>query len=242
MKAVALGAFKWGKWSGRHAMEFGIEEEEVTSLQRRHIRHGLVGDWGGGMKRRKIEGMGSSGDWGRGMKMRKIEGMKHRKSWRHYLVLMAPIIDGPPDPSFSVRLVGVEGLDVDADARLSGPRSSSPAALPGLRRGQGRHRAARLVPRHDGIVLARAPVPSFCIDGKLLEGGGAVGVVVVKAEAAAANAKMRKGLRDLIWTERRVLGKVDFDVEGNLGEQVTRDDLNCKVSSFEGAKGRFESI
>ncbi|EEC71206.1 hypothetical protein OsI_03120 [Oryza sativa Indica Group] len=159
-----------------------------------------------------------------------------------YLVLMAPIIDGPPDPSFSVRLVGVEGLDVDADARLSGPRSSSPAALPGLRRGQGRHRAARLVPRHDGIVLARAPVPSFCIDGKLLEGGGAVGVVVVKAEAAAANAKMRKGLRDLIWTERRVLGKVDFDVEGNLGEQVTRDDLNCKVSSFEGAKGRFESI
>lgn len=64
-------------------MEFGIEEEEVTSLQRRHIRHGLVGDWGGGMKRRKIEGMGSSGDWGRGMKRRKIEGMKHRKSWRH---------------------------------------------------------------------------------------------------------------------------------------------------------------
>ena len=50
-------------------MEFGIEEEEVTSLQRRHIRHGLVGDWGGGMKRRKIEGMGSSGDWGRGMNM-----------------------------------------------------------------------------------------------------------------------------------------------------------------------------
>uniref|UniRef100_A0A0E0JLX2 Late embryogenesis abundant protein LEA-2 subgroup domain-containing protein n=1 Tax=Oryza punctata TaxID=4537 RepID=A0A0E0JLX2_ORYPU len=155
----------------------------------------------------------------------------------YVVVLMAPIIDGPPDPNFFVRLVGVEGLDT----RLSGPKSpvfdlavDVAGVSPRYQACGGGRDDTMLRVSYHGIVLAWAAVPSFCIDGKLLEGGCAEGVIVVKAEAAA-NAKMRKDLRNLIWTERHVLGKVDFDVEGNLGK-VTHDNLTCKVTSFEGAK------
>uniref|UniRef100_A0A0E0JLX3 Uncharacterized protein n=1 Tax=Oryza punctata TaxID=4537 RepID=A0A0E0JLX3_ORYPU len=132
---------------------------------------------------------------------------------------------------------GVEGLDT----RLSGPKSpvfdlavDVAGVSPRYQACGGGRDDTMLRVSYHGIVLAWAAVPSFCIDGKLLEGGCAEGVIVVKAEAAA-NAKMRKDLRNLIWTERHVLGKVDFDVEGNLGK-VTHDNLTCKVTSFEGAK------
>lgn len=161
--------------------------------------------------------------------------------------IVLPIIDRPPDPVFSVRLVGVEGLDhPDPCHQL---QSAAPAVPPvfdlavDVAGVSPRYHAcgggggSKLRVSYHDIVLASALVPSFCIDGKLLEGGSAAGVVVVKARGGAdgANAMIRGDLRNLIWTERHVLGKVNFDVSGNLGKESGLGDLSFRVSSIEGA-------
>uniref|UniRef100_A0A0D9V3N5 Late embryogenesis abundant protein LEA-2 subgroup domain-containing protein n=1 Tax=Leersia perrieri TaxID=77586 RepID=A0A0D9V3N5_9ORYZ len=135
-------------------------------------------------------------------------------------VLMAPIINGPPDPNFSVRLVGVEGLD----PRLPGPASpvfdiavDVDSVSPRYQVCGGGHDDTMMRVSYHDIVLASALVPRFCIDGKMLEGCRADGVVVVKAKSAA-DSTIHDDLRNLIWTERNVLGKVNFNVNGNLGK------------------------
>ena len=161
--------------------------------------------------------------------------------------IVLPIIDRPPAPVFSVRLVGVEGLDhPDPCHQL---QSAAPAVPPvfDLAVDVGgvppRYRACGggggddtvLRVSYRGIILAWGCVPSFCIDGGEHGRARADGVVVVRAEAGAC-AAIRDGLRNLIWTERRVLGKVDFDVEGNLGKVSRLGNLHFKVASFEGAR------
>uniref|UniRef100_A0A0D3ES01 Late embryogenesis abundant protein LEA-2 subgroup domain-containing protein n=2 Tax=Oryza TaxID=4527 RepID=A0A0D3ES01_9ORYZ len=153
------------------------------------------------------------------------------------VVLMAPIINGPPDPNISIRLVGVEGLD----PRLPAPvppvfdLAVDVAGVSPRYHACGGGGGSKLRVSYHDIVLASALVPSFCIDGKLLEGGSAAGVVVVKARGGVdgANAMIRGDLRNLIWTERHVLGKVNFDVSGNLGKESGLGDLSFRVSSIE---------
>uniref|UniRef100_A0A0E0C5G7 Late embryogenesis abundant protein LEA-2 subgroup domain-containing protein n=1 Tax=Oryza meridionalis TaxID=40149 RepID=A0A0E0C5G7_9ORYZ len=153
------------------------------------------------------------------------------------VVLMAPIINGPPDPNISIRLVGVEGLD----PRLPAPAppvfdlAVDVAGVSPRYHACGGGGGSKLRVSYHDIVLASALVPSFCIDGKLLEGGSAAGVVVVKARGGAdgANAMIRGDLRNMIWTERHVLGRVNFDVSGNLGKESGLGDLSFRVSSFE---------
>ncbi|CAO1948136.1 unnamed protein product [Urochloa humidicola] len=136
-------------------------------------------------------------------------------------------------PGLSIRLVGVEGID---DPSVS---PASPVAAPAFHLAVD---AERVPPRcyhacygggdsmlrvsyHD-MILAWGRVPSFCVDG----GEGSVdGVVTV--EAKAESAALREEVRGLLRSELRVVGKVEFDVEGDV---IGVGHLRCKTFLFEG--------
>ncbi|CAL4974969.1 unnamed protein product [Urochloa decumbens] len=77
---------------------------------------------------------------------------------------------------------------------------------------------------HD-MILAWGRVPSFCVDGE----GSVNGVVTV--EANAVSAALREEVRGLLRSELRIVGKVEFDVEGDV---IGVGHLRCKTFLLEG--------
>ncbi|KAL6614823.1 hypothetical protein ACP70R_037093 [Stipagrostis hirtigluma subsp. patula] len=111
-----------------------------------------------------------------------------------------------------IRLVGVEGLD---------PRASQPAPPAfhlaiDAEGGSQYYRACNggessmLRVSYHGMILAWGQVPHFCVDGG--QSRDRVATLQAKAEAAM----LRKEVRSLIWSEQQVVGKAEFDVEGDV--------------------------
>uniref|UniRef100_A0A453KVH8 Late embryogenesis abundant protein LEA-2 subgroup domain-containing protein n=1 Tax=Aegilops tauschii subsp. strangulata TaxID=200361 RepID=A0A453KVH8_AEGTS len=114
-----------------------------------------------------------------------------------------------------VRLVGTRGL---LDPRGSPP--TSPAfrlALdidrtpPTYRSCSGGGNSWLRISYHD-MILAWAQVPHFCVYGN--RGVGSVGTLEVEAKADAS--VLREEVRNLLWSEIQVVGKVEFDVDGEV--------------------------
>ncbi|CAO1945366.1 unnamed protein product, partial [Urochloa humidicola] len=127
-------------------------------------------------------------------------------------------------PHFFIRLVGVEGLSpgtsspvppvfhlaIDADGVSQCYHSCNGGKNSMLR-----------ISYHD-MILAWGHVPSFCIDGDR-----SVATVDAKVEAAV----LREEVRGLIQSEQHVVGKAEFDVEG---EVAGLGYLHCKAVLLQG--------
>ncbi|EMS48589.1 hypothetical protein TRIUR3_13964 [Triticum urartu] len=64
---------------------------------------------------------------------------------------------------------------------------------------------------HD-MILAWAQLPYFCVYGD--RSIGHVGTLEVEAKADAS--MLREEVRNLLWSEIQVVGKVEFDVDGEV--------------------------
>ncbi|WVZ61310.1 hypothetical protein U9M48_011208 [Paspalum notatum var. saurae] len=127
-------------------------------------------------------------------------------------------------PSLFIRLIGVEGLD---------PRGLPPVppafhltvdaeGVPRCYRSCNGGNKSMLRISYHGIILAWGHVPWFCIDGNRR-----VATVEARAEAAV----LREDVRGLIQSEQHVVGKTEFDVEG---EVAGLGYLSCKVFLLQG--------
>ncbi|KAF8675849.1 hypothetical protein HU200_047340 [Digitaria exilis] len=133
-----------------------------------------------------------------------------------------------PKPNLFIRLEGVEGLNlcdsppappafhlaVDADWIPASYRYCSGGCNSMLR-----------VSYH-GMILAWGPVPWFCVEGSPTE-NAIDGVVTV--EAKADGVVLREEVRNLVQSELDVVGKAEFDVEG---EVKGLGYLRCKTLLF----------
>ncbi|KAF7100077.1 hypothetical protein CFC21_101634 [Triticum aestivum] len=136
-----------------------------------------------------------------------------------FTVLYTPVASGTanltrgPGDIF-VRLIGKSGLD---------PGTSPPTSLafrlamdfdrtpPTYRRCSGGGNSLLRVSYHD-MILAWAQVPYFCVYGD--RSIGHVGTLEVEAKADAS--VLREEVRNLLWSEIQVVGKVEFDVDGEV--------------------------
>ncbi|KAI4990459.1 hypothetical protein ZWY2020_038822 [Hordeum vulgare] len=123
--------------------------------------------------------------------------------------------DQPPGATYIfLRLIGKSGLDPGASP------PTSPAFCLVLdfertpqtyRRCSGGGNSLLHVSYHD-MILAWAQVPDFCVYGD--RGIGSVGTLEVEAKADAS--VLREEVRNLLWSEIQVVGKVKFDVQGEV--------------------------
>ncbi|KAI4990461.1 hypothetical protein ZWY2020_038824 [Hordeum vulgare] len=123
--------------------------------------------------------------------------------------------DQPPGVGdIFLRLIGKSGLDPGASPptspafRLVLDFERTPQTY---RRCSGGGNSLLHVSYHD-MILAWAQVPDFCIYGD--RGIGSVGTLEVEAKADAS--VLREEVRNLLWSEIQVVGKVKFDVQGEV--------------------------
>ncbi|KAL6842698.1 hypothetical protein ACP4OV_027542 [Aristida adscensionis] len=123
-------------------------------------------------------------------------------------------------PNLFIRLIGVEGLDPQASPRASPAfhlALDAEGGSPCHQTCNGGGGSMLRVSSH-GMILAWGQVPHFCVN---------VATVEAKAEAAV----LREEVRSLIWSEQQVVGKAEFDVEGDV---VGIGYVRCKVSLSKG--------
>ncbi|KAE8786608.1 hypothetical protein D1007_39517 [Hordeum vulgare] len=123
--------------------------------------------------------------------------------------------DQPPGVGdIFLRLIGKSGLDPGASPptspafRLVLDFERTPQTY---RRCSGGGNSLLHVSYHD-MILAWAQVPDFCVYGD--RGIGSVGTLEVEAKADAS--VLREEVRNLLWSEIQVVGKVKFDVQGEV--------------------------
>ncbi|KAF8695878.1 hypothetical protein HU200_036754 [Digitaria exilis] len=148
----------------------------------------------------------------------------------HARAATANVAPPQPKPNLFIRLEGVEGLNlcdsppappafhlvVDADWIPASYRYCSGGCNSMLR-----------VSYH-GMILTWGPVPWFCVEGNPTE-NSIDGVVTV--EAKAGGVVLREEVRNFVQSELDVVGKAEFDVEG---EVKGLGYLRCKTLLFKG--------
>lgn len=117
-------------------------------------------------------------------------------------------------PDLFMRLTSVEGFDPNISSAAS-PSFHLTLYADKVSR---RYRAcsgggtSMLRVSYHGMILAWGQVPYFCVDG------GQSGDNMVTVDAKAEAVVLREDVRNLVWSELQVVGKVEFDVEGEVAD------------------------
>ncbi|KAF8775707.1 hypothetical protein HU200_004315 [Digitaria exilis] len=120
-----------------------------------------------------------------------------------------------PKPNLFIRLEGVEGSTC-VTRHLLHQLSISSSMQTGYRRATGTAVEAgnsMLRVSYHGMILAWGHVPWFCVEGRPTE-NAIDGVVTV--EAKADGVELREEVRNLVQSELDVVGKAEFEVEGEV--------------------------